>query len=106
MTIAKLLVPAALLGTVLLPLAAHADSVNDRRHDQHQRIEQGVDNGQLTRREQFRLNEREARLHSQVHFDRSLHGGHLTPSERRHLQRDYNHTSRAIYRDKHNDSVR
>ena len=65
MNLAKLLVPAALLGTVLLPLAAHADSINDRRHDQRQRIEQGVASGQLTRREQARLNEREARIHRQ-----------------------------------------
>ena len=106
MTIAKFLVPAALLGTVLLPLAAHADSVNDRRHDQRQRIEQGVDSGQLTKREQYRLDGREARLHAQVDRDRSRHGGHLTPSERRHLERDYNHTSRAIYRQKHDSQTR
>jgi len=104
MTIAKFLVPAALLGTILLPLAAQADSLNDRRHDQRQRIEQGVDSGQLTRREQERLNARQAHIRRQEHRDR-LSGGRFTPAERRRIQREYNHTSHAIYRDNHNGRV-
>ncbi len=102
----KCLVPAALAGMTLLPMAAQADSLRDRQHDQRQRIEQGVHSGQLTRREQFRLNGREARIRHQEYRDRQEHDGHLTYGERRHFQREYNHDSRAIYRQKHDDQTR
>lgn len=99
------LVPAALLGAVLLPLAAQADSINDRLHDQHQRIHQGVASGQLTRREQHRLNAREASIRRQEYRDR-LSGGRFTPRERRHIQGELNRSSRAVYRQTHDGQVR
>ncbi len=102
----KCLVPATLAGMTLLPMAAQADSLRDRQHDQRQRIEQGVDSGQLTRREQGRLNAREARVRYQEHRDRRMDDGHLTAGERRHFQHVYNQDSRAIYRDKHNEAER
>ena len=104
--VTKILVPAALLGTLLLPMTAQADSINQRLHNQHERIHQGVGSDHLTRREQYRLNTRDARSHRQEHRDRRFDGGRLTYGERRHLQGELNGSSRAIYRDKHNDSVR
>jgi vacuolar-type H+-ATPase subunit E/Vma4 len=102
----KYLASAALLGAALLPLtAAHADTINQRFHDQRQRIHQGVISGQLTRREQYRLNAREASIRHQEYRDR-LTGGRFTPRERHHIQREMNHTSSTIYRDKHNGYVR
>jgi hypothetical protein len=102
----KLLASAALLGAALLPMAAHADSINQRLHDQHQRIHQGVTSKQLTRSEQYRLNRRDARIHSQEQLDRRFDHGHLTPSERRNLQSDLNRSSSRVYQDKHNNRVR
>jgi len=105
MNITKFLVPAGLLGTLLLPLAANADSISDRFQDQHQRIEQGVRSGELTRREQYRLDLRESRIRHQEYRDR-LSGGRFTLAERRHIQHEMNQTSRAIYRQKHDEQVR
>ena len=96
----------ALLGAALLPMAAQAQGINQRLHDQHGRIHQGVQSGQLTRREQYRLNRRDAYIHAQAHMDRRFDHGHLTPGERRNLNRELNGSSRAIYRDKHNAAVR
>lgn len=102
----KLLAGAALLSAAFLPMAAQADSINQRLHDQHSRIHQGVGSDQLTRREQYRLNRRDARIHAQEHIDRRFDHGHLTPGERRNLNRELNRSSGAIYRDKHNAAVR
>ncbi len=102
----KLLASAALLGAALLPIAAHADSINQRLHDQHQRVHQGVMSGQVTRGEQYRLNHRDARIHRQERQDRRFNGGQLTYGERRHLQGELNHSSGRVYHDKHNYRVR
>ena len=102
----QLLAGAALLGAAFLPVAAQAQGINQRLHDQHGRIHQGVGSGQLTRGEQRRVNRRDAMIHAQEHVDRRFDHGHLTGSERRGLNRELNGSSRAIYRDKHNAAVR
>ncbi len=102
----KLLTGTALLGAALLPLAVQAQGINQRLHDQHGRIHQGVGSGQLTRGEQRRLNRRDAYIHAQEHMDRRFDHGHLTAGERRNLNRELNHSSRTIYRDKHNAAIR
>ncbi len=105
MKITQWLIPAALVGATLLPLAAEADSINQRLHDQHARIHQGVVSGQLTRREQYRLNARDARLRRQEYHAR-LSGGRFTPAERQRIQRELNHSSGSIYRQKHDRQAR
>ncbi len=96
----------ALLGAAFLPLTAQAQNINQRLNDQHGRIRQGVGSDQLTRHEQYRLNRSDARIRAQEHLDRRFDHGHLTTGERRNLNRELNHTSGAIYRDKHNAAVR
>ena len=106
----KCLAPALLLGALALPAAAqtphhHPYSINQRLHNQQERIHQGVGSGQLTRREQYRLHERDSRIRAQEYRDR-LSGGKFTHSERRHIQRELNHSSAAIYRQKHDGQTR
>ena len=84
----------------------HPDSINQRLHDQHARIRQGIGSDQLTRRETHNLRSRDARVLRQERRDRFFHQGHLTGNERRHLNGELNRDSGAIYRDKHNDRVR
>ena len=97
---------AAALAAALLPMAAQAQGVNGRLNNQHQRIRQGVASGQLTRGEQRRLSRRDASIHAQERVDRRFDNGHLTGGERRQLSRELNHSSAAVYRDKHNAFVR
>ena len=102
----KLLAGIALLGATLAPMAAQAQGINQRLNNQHGRIHQGVGSDQLTRGEQYRLNRRDAYIHGQERLDRRFDNGHLTAGERRGLNRELNHSSAAIYRDKHNAAVR
>lgn len=102
----KIIAAAALLSAALLPIAAQAQGVNERFQDQHQRIRQGVRSGQITRGEQYRLNRRDAYIHGQERLDRRFNNGHLTYGERRNLNNELNHSSGAIYRNKHNAYTR
>ena len=110
-TILKCLAPALLLGALALPVAAqtpapmHRHSINTRLHEQQERIHQGVQSGQLTRREQYRLDARDSRIRTQEYRDR-LSGGKFTHAERRHLRSELNHSSGAIYRQKHDKQTR
>lgn len=79
-------------------------SVNQRQNRQQHRIGHGIVNGELTRREAFRL-EREQfqinRLERRVRAD-----DEVTRRERARLQRELNEASRHIYRAKHNERDR
>lgn len=90
----------------LLPVLASAQNpyhgdINKRQHEQHKRIEQGIRSGQLTHREARGLKDREAIVRAQERRDRFMHHGHLTSRERGRLNREMNHDSKAIYRQKH-----
>ena len=112
--------PAVLLfGASLVPFAAasnvspsavnHAvaspQTINQRERRQQRRIRQGVQSGELNRRETRHLERREWRLRRNESRARRS-GGELTTRERRRLQREENRTSRAIYRQKHDRQER
>ena len=97
-----LLLGLAAAASVAAALPAAAQPVDAREHRQEQRIDQGVRSGELTRREDMRLQGREARLHRYEARARFEHRGYLTPKARRHLVRVENRDSRLIYRLKHN----
>ena len=87
---------------VMLPVAGLAQdhSINKRQRDQQQRIRQGIRSGELTRREARRLEWQEARIRRDEARSRRS-GGTFTPRERARIQRELNHSSRNIYRQKH-----
>jgi hypothetical protein len=78
-------------------------TVNQRLENQHDRIQAGTKDGQLTKGERTQLRAEDAGIHAQERVERQANGGKLTASERRQLNRELNHTSRQIYRDRHNN---
>jgi len=86
----------------LVPNTASAQTVNQRLKNQHERIHNGIKNGNLTRNNAARLRARDMAIHAREHRDRMTQHGHLTNPERHRLQHSLNRTSKAIYRDKHN----
>src|SRR5579859_6268413 len=79
--------------------------IQQRKENQQSRIAQGVGSGQLTAGETANLEHRETRLKHEIRNDRKTNGGTLTPQERQQVNRQQNHLSRSIYRDKHNGKV-
>ena len=92
---------AAILGASLTVVNASAQTVNQRRENQQDRIAQGVKSGQLTAGETANVESKEAALNHEVHNDRSMNNGKLTPGERAQVNRQQNRLSRQVYRDKH-----
>src|SRR4051812_39839701 len=87
-------------GTTTLSGTAHADSFWDRLRNQQDRIEQGVDNGSLTRDEARRLEARERDLRE---TRQRLARGGLSQNERERLQDQLNRQSDRIYDQRHDD---
>ncbi len=81
---------------------AQKSEVGRRAERQQDRIAQGVKSGSLKPGETAHLESREAGIHREVRADRATNGGKLSPHERRAVNRQQNHVSRQIYRDKHN----
>ena len=77
-------------------------TINQRLENQQDRIGQGINSGQLTAGEAANLETKEAAINNEVRADRQANGGKLTQGERAQVNRQLNHTSRQIYRDKHN----
>lgn len=92
---------ALLAGTVALPVAAaeRNGGTNQRQNAQQNRIEQGVQQGDLTRGEASRLRGETRSVRREETAFRA--DGRLSAGERRHLNRDFNRTSRNIYRQRH-----
>ena len=77
-------------------------TINQRLENQQDRIAQGINSGQLTAGETANLETKEAAITNEVRADRQANGGYLTSAERARVNHQLNHTSRQIYRDKHN----
>jgi hypothetical protein len=74
-------------------------NLDKRQANQEKRIDQGVQSGELTKREATRLEGREAKL--QANKEKAKADGVVTRQERAKLQREANRDSKAIYRQKH-----
>lgn len=78
------------------------NEVNARQGNQQQRINQGVNSGQLTPGETRNLQNRDASINRQAQADRQANGGTLTPQERQGINQRQNNVSNSINNDKHN----
>ena len=78
------------------------NQVNKREQKQQNRIANGVKSGQLTPGETRRLERGEQRLQNNQKKDMAKDNGHLTKKDQRQLNKEANHMSKRIYKDKHN----
>lgn len=100
------LLAALLAGAVALPVAAaeRERGVNGRQNVQHDRIQRGVRNGDLTRGEATRLRGEARSVRREERAFRA--DGNLSAGERRHLNRDLNRLSRDIHQQRHDGQRR
>ncbi|MGD0000090.1 MAG: hypothetical protein ABSE21_08325, partial [Bryobacteraceae bacterium] len=71
------LAAAGFVGVAALP----AQSVDQRRENQQDRIANGIQQNQLTPAETAKIEKQEKAINQQVSGDRYLNGGKLTPAE-------------------------
>lgn len=89
---------------VTAPVFAGTPVLDQREANQRARIHQGVQSGELTKPEARRLRVGEARLH--LNEARAKEDGKVTPAERAKLEREANHESTRIHRQKHDAQTR
>jgi uncharacterized lipoprotein YajG len=77
------------------------NQVNRRETRQQNRIANGVKNDKLTPGQTARLEHGERRLQNNEKKDMAKDNGHLTKKDQRQLNRESNHMSKRIYKDKH-----
>ena len=87
---------------VVDPGHPRVNEINQREQNQQDRIANGVKSGQLTPGETQRLERGEQRLQNNEKKDMAKDNGHLTKQDQRQLNREANHMSKRIYKDKHN----
>ena len=100
----KTILFAALAVIATAPVLAGTPRLDAREHNQRARIHQGVQSGELTRPEARRLRVGESRLN--YHEARAKSDGVVSAAERARLQREANHESQRIYRQKHDGQDR
>ncbi len=104
MKLGKLIGAAAVAAAFATPaLAQTTGTVVQRNVNQQERIEQGLQSGQLTTREAAKLEGEESRMDKME--SRALKDGKLSPDERARIGRAQNQVSRDIYGEKHDAQV-
>ena len=76
-------------------------AINERQHNQQERIRQGIKSGELTRHEAVRLEKQEAMIRVNEKFAKS--DGKISPAERARLEKELTKTSENIYQQKHDN---
>ena len=78
------------------------NEVNARQGNQQQRINQGVNNGQLTPGETRNLENRDSSIRNQARTDRQANGSALTQQQRQQINQRQNNVSQSIANDRNN----
>ena len=78
-----------------------APKMTHRQINQHARIKQGVQSGELTKGETVHLKKEQAKI--QADKKEAVADGKVTPQERRHIKKEQNKANRDINRLKHNN---
>jgi hypothetical protein len=77
------------------------NEVDARRENQQDRIANGIASGKMNAAQASRVEKGEAAINQEVHTDRSLNGGKLTPAEKKQVNQQLNTASKKIYKAKH-----
>ena len=81
--------------------AQYGNGVVGQRHNQQDRIAQGIKSGSLTAGQTAKLENKERALNGEIAGDRAANGGRLTKAERAKINRQQNGLSKQIYKKKH-----
>lgn len=102
MKLTKAIIAISVSGLFSIAAFAQTTSASEvqRNVNQEQRIEQGLQSGQLTTREAGKLEKQEAKVDKME--ANAMKDGNLSPQERARIQRQQNKVSQEIYNKKHN----
>src|SRR5581483_2427851 len=81
-----------------------AQTIQQRKENQQDRIAQGVKSGELTAGETTSLEKKEADINKEEHHMANADDGKLMSADKEKITRQQNQLSKQIYRDKHNEA--
>ncbi len=91
---------------VVPAMAANNDpGIDQREANQQNRVNQGVQSGQLTPKEAGKLDAQQARIQQREDRMAAKNGGNLTAKDKAKLTRQQNRASKNIYKKKHNNKT-
>jgi hypothetical protein len=107
-TLAKLLLT-GLVASAMLASPVFAQAVEDPGHprvnevdqriqNQENRTDAGIHQGTISPRQAKRDERRDAKVQRRAARDEAKHNGHLTKKEQRHLNKELNHNSKDIHK--------
>ena len=79
--------------------------VNQRLKNQHNRVQNGVNNGSLTQHQANKIDRQDARINQEKKDMMANDGGHLTKGDQRALNQQENHVSNEINRDERRNTA-
>jgi len=91
-------------GIFVLANAQTNGASQQRQENQHQRIQEGIESGELNRAEVRRLKTEQRHIEHKKNI--AAADGVVTGRERRHIKRDQRKASRDIYRQKNDTQLR
>ena len=104
-TLAMSVIAVFILGMATSALAqTRTPAATKRQVNQQARVKQGVNTGELTRREAVRLETQQAKIQAEKRIAKS--DGDVTARERAKIQHDQNKASRRIYKQIHDAQTR
>ena len=77
------------------------NEVDQRLENQQDRIDAGVNKGQINAKQEARDNARDSRVAQRLSADEAKNGGKITKGEQRRLNRALNRNSAHIYHQRH-----
>ena len=103
LAVGSLLVLGCASAALARPIPGHprVNEVDQRLSNQQRRIAAGTAQGQIGGRQAARDSARDSRVANQLSRDEAMHGGHITASEDRQLNRELNRNSTDIYNQRH-----
>jgi hypothetical protein len=102
----SLILAAGLLGAgAVASVADDRPTIGERQYRERERIRNGVEDGDLTRREARKLHH-ESREIAQDRGEALANDGRIDRREHRQLRREQNHLSNDIYRERHDAQER
>ena len=91
---------------VVPAMAANNDpGIDQREANQQNRVNQGVQSGQLTPKVAGKLDAQQARIQQREDRMAAKNGGNLTAKDKAKLTRQQNRASKNIYKKKHNNKT-
>jgi hypothetical protein len=77
------------------------NGIDERLENQQQRIDNGVQQGQINSKQEMRDEKTDAKVSQELSTDEAKHNGHITKAEQTKMNKQLDHNSKRIHHQRH-----